>query len=64
MDVTLLLKIAGVGMLVSVLCQILKSSGKDEQSTYVSLAGILIVLIMLIGQIGALVNTVRSTFGI
>lgn len=64
MDVTLLLKIAGVGMLVSVLCQILKSNGKDEQATYVSLAGILIVLLMLIGQIATLIGTVRSTFGI
>ena len=44
MDVSLLLKIAGVGMLASVLCQVLKGSGKDEQAAYVTLGGIVIVL--------------------
>ena len=64
MDVTLLLKIAGVGMLTGVLCQVLKSNGKDEQSTYVTLAGIVIVLIMLTGEISNLIQTVRKAFGI
>ncbi len=64
MDVTLILKIAGVGLLCSILCQVLKSSGKDDQCAYVTLAGILIVLLMLVGQISALIQTVRNTFGI
>ncbi|MBR3836571.1 MAG: stage III sporulation protein AC [Clostridia bacterium] len=64
MDVTLLLKIAGVGMLASVLCQVLKSSGKDEQAGYVTLGGIIVVLLLLIGEISALINTVRHSFGI
>lgn len=64
MDVTLLLKIAGVGMLTSVLCQVLKGSGKDEQASFVTLGGIVIVLILLVGEISSLVNTVRNTFGI
>lgn len=64
MDVTLLLKIAGVGMLASVLCQVLKSSGKDEQAGYVTLGGIVVVLLMLIGEISTLINTVRHSFGI
>ena len=64
MDVTLLLKIAGVGILASVLCQILKSSGKEEQAGYVTLGGILLVLLMLVGEISSLINTVRNTFGI
>lgn len=64
MDVSLILKIAGVGLLCSVLCQVLKSSGKDDQSAYVTLAGIIIVLFMLVGQISGLIQTVRNTFGI
>ncbi|MBR7165165.1 MAG: stage III sporulation protein AC [Clostridia bacterium] len=64
MDVTLLLKIAGVGMLAGVLCQVLKSSGKDEQASYVTLGGIIVVLLLLIGEITTLINTVRSSFGI
>ncbi len=64
MDVSLLLKIAGVGILTSVLCQVLKSSGKDEQAGYVTLGGILVVLLMLVGEIAAVINTVRNTFGI
>lgn len=64
MDVSLLLKIAGVGILASVLCQILKSSGKEEQAGYVTLGGILLVLLMLVGEISSLINTVRNTFGI
>ncbi|MBR2615529.1 MAG: stage III sporulation protein AC [Clostridia bacterium] len=64
MDVTLLIKIAGVGMLVGVLCQVLKNNGKDEQATYVTLAGILIVLLVLVGEISRLIETVRDAFGL
>jgi stage III sporulation protein AC len=64
MDVTLLLKIAGVGLLAGALCQVLKGSGKDEQAGYVTLAAILVVFLMLIGEISALIGTIRQTFGI
>ncbi len=64
MDVTLLLKIAGVGMLTSVLCQVLSKSGKEEQAGYVTLGGIVVVLLILVGEISHLITTVRNTFGI
>lgn len=64
MDVALILKIAGIGILVSVTNSILSKSGREEQSTYCTIAGIIIVLIMLIGEIDRLVTLVRSTFGI
>ncbi len=64
MDVGLILKIAGIGMLVSVLCQVLSKSGKDEQAGYVTIAGILLVLVLLLSEIARLISTVRSTFGI
>ena len=64
MDVSLILKIAGIGILVSVACQILSRSGRDDQSSMVSIAGIIIVLFMLVGEMGTLFDTVRDIFEI
>lgn len=64
MDVSLLLRVAGVGMLVAVSCQVLSKSGKDEQALLLTLTGMVLVLIMLVGQIGELIATVRSVFGL
>ncbi|MDY3846532.1 MAG: stage III sporulation protein AC [Eubacteriales bacterium] len=64
MDVSLVLKVAGVGMLVTVAYQILSKAGRDEQAMLVSLSGIIIVLLMLIGEIGNLFQTIRSVFGL
>lgn len=63
MEVGLILKIAGVGLLVSVATQILTKSGRDEQATLVTVAGIVAVLLMLIEQIGKLFALVCDTFG-
>ncbi len=62
MDVGLLLKVAGIGMLVSLLCQVLSKSGKEDHGTFVSLAGILLILLLLLGEIGSLIEQVRSLF--
>jgi stage III sporulation protein AC len=62
MDISLILKIAGVGLLVSIASAILSKSGKDEQSMMVTLAGIVVVMLMLVGEIGSLFETVRSVF--
>ncbi len=59
----MILKVAGVGLLVSVAAQILNKSGRDEQATLVTVAGIVVVLLMLIEQIGALFSLVYTTFG-
>ncbi len=64
MDITLLLKVAGIGMLVSVSCQILSKSGREEQATLVSIAGMVLVLMMLMGEIAALLSSVKSVFGL
>ncbi len=63
MDVGLILRVAGIGLLVTVACQILSRAGREEQSMMVSIAGIIIVLTMLIGEIGMLFNMVREVFG-
>ncbi len=64
MDVSLVLKVAGVGILVSVAQQILSRTGRDDQAMLVSLSGIILVLLMLIEEIGRLFELVESVFGL
>lgn len=64
MDIELLFQIAAVGMIVAVLSQILNRSDRPEQATLVSVAGLVIVLLMIIGEIGTLFDTLRSVFKI
>jgi len=63
MDISLIMKIAGVGILVAVASQILSKSGRDEQATFVTIAGIIVALMLLITEIGGLFDLVRSIFG-
>ena len=63
MDISLIVKIAGVGMLVSVASQILSKSGRDEQAMLVTIAGIIAALMLLISQIGELFDMIVSAFG-
>lgn len=64
MNIGLIIKIAGVGLIVGVACQILQKNGRDEQATLVTLAGIVIVMLMLINEIGQLFAAIRSVFGL
>ena len=64
MEVELLIKIAGIGMIVAVLCQVLSKAGRDEQATLLSIAGIVIILIFVIGKVGDLIGTVCEVFGL
>ena len=64
MDISLILKAAGVGLIVSVVCQILNKSGRDEQAMLVSMAGIIIVLLMLVKELGALISSIKTIFGL
>lgn len=64
MDITLLLKTVGVGIIVAVAAQILQKTGRDEQAMLVTVVGVVVVLMMLVGEIGALFDTVRSVFGL
>ena len=63
MDVGLILKIAGVGVLVSSASAILSKTGRDEQAMLVTVAGFIAVMLMLVGEMGELFDTVRSVFG-
>lgn len=64
MGIELILKIAGIGMVVTVLCQILSKAGRDEQSTLVAIGGIIVVLLVIIEQVGVLIGTLSEVFGL
>ncbi len=64
MDITLLLKVAGVGLTVSIGYQLLAKYGRDEQAVLLSLAGIVIVMLMLVDKLGELFGALRSVFGL
>lgn len=64
MDIDIIFKIAGVGILLAVVNQVLKYAGKDEIATLTTLAGIVIVLLMVTNLISQLFNTVKSLFSL
>ena len=64
MDVNLIFRIAAVGILVSVICQVLKHSGRDEQAFLTSLAGLVLVLFWMIPYIYELFETMKSLFSL
>ena len=64
MDVDLIFKIAAIGILVAVLNQLLVRSGREEQAMMTTLAGLIVVLMMVIQQIDALFQAIKSIFGL
>ncbi len=64
MDVDLIFKIATIGIIVAVLNQVLIRSGREEQAMMTTLAGLIVVLMMIIVQINTLFETVKSVFGL
>lgn len=64
MNVDLIFKIAGVGIVVSVLNQLLIRSGREEQALLTTIAGLVAVLYVLTGEIGALFENIKSIFGL
>lgn len=64
MELDLIFKIAAVGIIVAVLNQILKKTDHDEQAMMLTVAGLVIVLMMLIPAIDELFGTTRSVFGL
>jgi len=64
MDVSLIFKLAGIGMLVAVSYQVLQRAGREEQALMLSLTGVVLVLIVLMGKIGELYGEIRSIFGL
>ena len=64
MEVDLIFKIAAIGIIVAVLNQVLIRSGREEQAMMTTLAGLIVVLMMVIVQINTLFETVKNVFGL
>lgn len=64
MDIGLVLKVLGLGILLAVSAQILSKTGRDEQVTWLTISGIIAVLLMLIDEISGLLGSLRDIFGI
>ena len=60
--VDIVFKIAGIGIIVAAACQLLKQAGRDDIAMLTALAGLVIVLSMVIGQISALFSSIKSLF--
>ena len=64
MEVDLIFQIAGIGVIVAVLNQLLVRSGREEQALMITIAGLVIVMLMLVEKIATLFETVKSVFGL
>jgi len=64
MDVDFIFRIAAIGILVSVLNQVLSRSGRDEQAMMTTLAGLVVVLMMVVEKISDLFHLVKGLFGL
>ncbi len=62
MDVSIIFKIAAIGILITVITQVLKKSDRDDIATLVSLAGLIIVLTFVINMISELFDTIKNIF--
>ena len=61
-QIDILLKIAGVGLLVAVICQLLGKAGREDIATLVTVAGLILVLLMVLNQAGQLLSQVQALF--
>ena len=64
MEVDLIFKIAAIGILVAVLNQVLSRAGRDEQAMMTTLAGLVVVLMMVVQEIASLFDLVKDLFGL
>lgn len=64
MEINLIFKIAGTGIIVAVLNLVLKRAEREEQAMMTTLAGLVVVLMLLVDQIGTLFERVKSVFGL
>ena len=63
MQIDLIFKIAGIGIIVAVLNQLLVRSGREDQAMMTSIAGLIVVLMMIVQQISNLFSMIKSVFG-
>ena len=64
MNIDLIFKIAGIGIIVAVLNLVLKRAEREEQAMLSTLAGLIVVLMMIVNEIAALFDTIKTVFGL
>lgn len=64
MEIEVIFKIAAIGIVVTIVCQVLKKSERDDVATIVSLAGLIIVLTIVLDMVAELFTSIRSIFDI
>ncbi len=64
MDISILFKMAAIGIIITVICQILKKSDRDDIATLVSIVGLVIVLAVVVSMVGDLFAEIKSIFGL
>lgn len=64
MGIEIVFKIAGIGIVVAIIAQVLKQAGKDEIATLTTLAGLVVVLFMIVDMISELFSTVQNLFSL
>lgn len=64
LDIDFIFKIAAIGIIVAVLNQLLKRAERDEQAMMTTLAGLIVVMMMIVTQIGNLFETIKEIFGL
>ena len=64
MDISIIFKLAAIGIIITIVCQILKKSDRDDVATVVSIVGLVIVLTVAVTMIGDLFKTVQEIFGV
>ena len=63
MEIDLIFKIAGIGIIVAVLNILLKKADRDEQAMLTTLAGLIVVLMIIVNEISILFDTIKTVFG-
>ena len=64
MDISILFKLSAIGIIITVVCQVLKKSDRDDVATVVSIVGLVIALTVAVTMIGDLFQTVKEIFGV
>lgn len=64
MDIDLIFKIAGTGIIIAVLNLVLKRAEREEQAMLTTLAGLIVVLVIIVQEIGSLFETIKTVFGL
>ena len=62
MEFGLIIKIAGIGFIISILAQILNKTGRDEQGMMLIIAGLIVVFFVIVGEVGSLFDEIKDVF--